>query len=164
MEKVEHRAVIKFLTKEGKNAKEIHERMVAVYTDTAPSYATIARWNREFRHGRESLEDDPRPGRPSDVTNEDNVARVERMILENRRVKVEEIERELGISHGSVINIIHDNLAMTKVSARWVPRNLTPHDRLQRRQSPQGQSCTSCPARVRIRGAQPSPLQSRSGP
>ena len=135
MEKVEHRAVIKFITKEGKNAKEIHERMVAVYTDTAPSYATIARWNREFRHGRESLEDDPRPGRPSDVTTEDNVARVERMILENRRVKVEEIERELGISHGSVINIIHDNLAMTKVSARWVPRNLTPHNRLQRRQS-----------------------------
>ena len=69
------------------------------------------------------------------MTAEDNVARVERMILENRRVKVDEIERELGISHGSVIVIIHDNLAMSKVSARWVPRNLTPHDRLQRRQS-----------------------------
>nr|CAP20021.1 transposase [Eriphia verrucosa] len=135
MEKVEHRAVMKFLTKEGNNAKEIYECMVAVYTDTAPSYATVARWNKEFRHGRESLEDDPRPGRPSDVTTDDNVARVKRMILENRRVKVEEIERELGISYGSVCNIIHENLAMTKVSARWVPRNLTPHDRLQCRQS-----------------------------
>ena len=69
------------------------------------------------------------------MTTEDHLALVERMILENRRLKVEEIERELGISHGSVINILYDNLAMTKVSARWVPRNLTPHDRLQRRQS-----------------------------
>ena len=81
MEKVEHRAVIKFLTKEGNNAKKIHERMIAVYSDTAPSYATVTRWHKEFLHGRQSLEDDSHSGRPSDVTTEDNVARVEKMIL-----------------------------------------------------------------------------------
>jgi len=135
MEKIEHRAVIKFLTKEGKGAKEIHDRMVAVYSEAAPSYSTVTRWNKEFRHGRESLDDDPRSGRPSTATSDDVVARVEGMILENRRVKVEEIATEVGVSHGSVSAIIHDHLAMTKVSARWVPRNLTPHDRLQRRQS-----------------------------
>ena len=34
---LEHRSVIKFLTKEGKKPKEIHERVVAVYGETAPS-------------------------------------------------------------------------------------------------------------------------------
>lgn len=135
MEKLEHRAVIKFLTKEGRSAKEIHERMVGVYGETTPSYATVTRWNKEFRHGRESIEDDPRSGRPPEASCDDNVDRIEAMILENRRVKVEEIALEVGISHGSVCSIIQDKLAMSKVSARWVPRNLSPQDRHQRLQS-----------------------------
>nr|CAD45369.1 transposase [Bythograea thermydron] len=133
MDKIEYRAVIKFLTKEGKNAKEIHDRLVAMYNDTAPSYTTVTRWHKEVRHGRESLEDDPRVGRPSKATSEDNVDRVEAMIMENRRVKVEEISLEIGISHGSVCTIIHHHLGMSKVSARWVPRNPSLHDRFQRR-------------------------------
>jgi len=34
---LEQRSVIKFLTKEGKKPKEILERMVAVYGESAPS-------------------------------------------------------------------------------------------------------------------------------
>nr|CAD45368.1 transposase [Bythograea thermydron] len=135
MDKIEYRAVINFLTKEGKNAKKIHDRLVAVYNDTAPSYATATRWHKKFHHGRESLEDDPRVGRPSEATSEDIVDRVEATITENRRVKVEEISLEIGISHGSVCTIIHHHLGMSKVSARWVPRNLSLPDRLQRHTS-----------------------------
>lgn len=58
-----------------------------MYNNTAPLYATVTRWYKEFRHGRESLEDDPRVGRPSEATSEDTVDRVEAMIMENRRVK-----------------------------------------------------------------------------
>nr|CAD45367.1 transposase [Bythograea thermydron] len=131
MGKIEYHAVIKFLTKVGKNAKEIHDRLVAVYNDTASSYATVTRWHKEFRHGRESLEDDSRVGRTFEATSEDTVDRVEAMIMENRRVKVEEISLEIRISHGSVCTIINHHLGMSKVSARWVPRNLSLHDRLQ---------------------------------
>jgi len=38
----------------------------------------------------------------------------------------------MQISCGSVETIIHDHLKMSKVSARWVPRNLTDHDRARR--------------------------------
>jgi len=37
----------------------------------------------------------------------------------------------MQISCGRVENIIHDHLKMSKVSARWVPRKLTDHDRPQ---------------------------------
>jgi hypothetical protein len=38
---LEQRSVIKFLTKEGKKPKELPERMVAVYGESAPSYYKV---------------------------------------------------------------------------------------------------------------------------
>ena len=59
---IEFRAVIKFLTKEGVKAKEIHRRMADVYGDSNRKHSTVAKWSAEFKRGRDSLEDDPRPG------------------------------------------------------------------------------------------------------
>jgi len=104
--------------------KEIHERMVNVYGTDVPSYATVTRWAKEFKRGRDSLEDDPRSGRPSDATDETTVTQVETLIMSDRRIKVKEICREVGISYGSVLTIIHEHLGMSKVSSRCVSRNL----------------------------------------
>ena len=59
------------------------------------------------------------------------INRVERLVLNNRRIKVAELASECGISNGSVYTIIHDYLGMSKVSARWVTRNLNMQDRQQ---------------------------------
>ena len=68
MQKQEYGAVIKFLAKKGLNAIDIHEELVSVYGDDCCSRSTVERWTREFRMGRESLEDDDRSGRPSTST------------------------------------------------------------------------------------------------
>ena len=52
---IEFRAVIKFLTKEGAKAKEIHRRMADVYGDSSPKYSTVAKWSAEFKHGRDPI-------------------------------------------------------------------------------------------------------------
>ena len=57
---IEFRAVIKFLTKEGAKAKEIHWRTADLYGDSSLKYSTVAKWSAEFKRGRDSLEDDPR--------------------------------------------------------------------------------------------------------
>jgi transposase len=62
MDNLRHRAVIQFLTLEGKKPKEIFERMGNVYGTSAPSY--VKKWAGEFKRGRQSLDDDPRAGRP----------------------------------------------------------------------------------------------------
>ena len=51
---IEFRAVIKFLTKEGAKAKEIHRRMADVYGDSSPKYSTVAKCSAEFKRGRDS--------------------------------------------------------------------------------------------------------------
>jgi len=55
------------------------------------------------------------------------------IVLTDRRIKVREFIEVTGISHGTVISILHEQLDMKKLSARWVPRLLTmdhKHDRV----------------------------------
>lgn len=124
-EKLEHRSVIKFLTLEGKQPTEIHDRMVAVYCENAPSLSTVKKWAAEFKRGRQSLEDDPRSGRPTSSTSTETATAVEQIVLNDRRVKAADIALALGISKASVLTIIHEHLGMSKVCARWVPKMLS---------------------------------------
>ena len=96
--KIRYRAVIEFLTLENVQPQQIHNRMIVVYGENAPSYATVKRWAAEFRRGRTSLEDDPRSGRPSDAVCEENCHAVENIVMQNRRVNVHQIADTVGIS------------------------------------------------------------------
>jgi len=60
--KFELRAVVKFLSKKGCAAKEIHDRLCAVYGDSTPSFSTVTRWLLAFQRGRQSLKMIPDPG------------------------------------------------------------------------------------------------------
>ena len=135
MEKLEYPSVIKFLSLQQKKPKTIHEEMLAVYNNDCPSYDVVKHWCKQFKCGRLSIHDEPRSGRPSTSSGDEMIQEVEKMILEDRRVKVKNIAAELGISQGSVFNIIHGELNMTKVSARCIPRLLTPVQKMQRRQN-----------------------------
>ncbi|XP_063387179.1 histone-lysine N-methyltransferase SETMAR-like [Cydia fagiglandana] len=106
--------------------------MAIIYGASGPSYATVKKWSRLFKLGRESIEDDPRSGRPISVVTEENVAKVKKLVLEDRRIKVWQIAEVLGISKERVGEILHEHLHMSKVSARWVPKMLTASDKERR--------------------------------
>lgn len=112
--------------KEGNGPKAINERMIAVYGDSSPSYFIIKYWAKQFKWGRESIEDDPRSGRPVEATTPEITAKVEKLVLQDRRLKASQLATECGVSESSVLRILHERLLMSKVSARWVPRMLTP--------------------------------------
>ena len=133
--KLKYRAIIEFLTLEGEDANNIHQRLFKVYAEEAPSRATVFRWNTEFKRGRKSLEDDPRSGRPVTVTTPEIIDSMRELLDEDRRITVESIAEQVNISIGAVHNIIHNELQMTKVTARWVPRKLTEQNKWQRVES-----------------------------
>jgi len=61
-----------------------------------------------------------------EATSEEMCQKLEGMILADRRMKVSRLVEETGISAGAVWTIIHEKLYMSKISARWVPRMLSP--------------------------------------
>ncbi|GBP51803.1 Histone-lysine N-methyltransferase SETMAR [Eumeta japonica] len=106
---IEHRAVIKYFVKKGKTPKEIFEDMISVLQESAR--------------------------RPVTVVTEENVRKIEKLVLADRRIKLWQIAEELQISKKRVGEIIHEHMNMRKISARWVPKMLTPFDKQWRLQT-----------------------------
>lgn len=124
MDKLEYRAVIKFLTLEGIAPKDIHDRLVNIYGSQAPSISTVQNWAKETRFLRPSIHDNPRSGRSKSATTEDFVARVHETVQEDRRLSVRQIAGIVGINYESTRQILLQDLLMKKVCARWVPKTL----------------------------------------
>lgn len=126
METVEVRAVVKYLRKKNMTPTEIHADLQSTLGDSCPSYSAVKKWCREFQCGRESCEDAPRSGRPADVTTPENVTKIHDLVMADRRLTIRRLHELTGISATRIQHILSEVLDMHKVSARWVPRMLTP--------------------------------------
>ena len=124
MEKYEFRAVIKHLHIKDLTSKEIKAELDNVHSTSVPTFATVYNWVNEFKHGRISTCDAPRSGCPIEAAKPEIIDKVHDIVLTDRRVKVRELVEVTGISHGTVISILHEQLGMKKLSARWVTRLL----------------------------------------
>ncbi|EFA13479.2 Mariner Mos1 transposase-like Protein [Tribolium castaneum] len=133
MEQTEIRAVIKYFFIKGLSSKDIKSELDNTLGDSSPSYTTIKTWVADFKRGRKSTEDAPRSGRPKTATCKEIVEKVHKIVLNDRRSKLVEIAEAVGISTERVHYILTEVLDMRKLSARWVPRLLTPEQKLIRK-------------------------------
>jgi len=69
------------------------------------------------------------------VNTPDIIDQIHDLILEDRRISVTSIAEQLGISRERVGSIIHEDLDMQKLSAKWVPKCLNSDQKSQRCQS-----------------------------
>ena len=104
---------------------EIHADLQKVYGNGALRYSTVCKWLCIFNDGWESIENDPRVGRPVSVLTEKNVAILKMLIEEDACYTVQEIEELSGIHSSSVLKILRERLGLCKICARWVPHLLT---------------------------------------
>jgi len=63
------------------------------------------------------------------------IDQIHELILEDRRISAKSIAEQLGISRERVGSIIHEDLDMRKLVAKWVPKCLNPDQKRQRCQS-----------------------------
>jgi len=124
MEKDEFRAVIKHFYLKKWTAAQIKAELDEVHEDSASALKTVYFWINEFKRGR-TLTKDEACERPVEVTTPEMIEKIHRIVMENRRMKVRDIVEIVDISVDRVHNILHKELEMKKLCARWVPRLLT---------------------------------------
>lgn len=69
------------------------------------------------------------------MTTPEIIDQIHELILEDRRISAKSIAEQLGISRERVGSIIHEDLDMRKLSAKWVPKCLNADQKRQRCQS-----------------------------
>lgn len=129
MDLIEQRAAVKFCYKSGDNAAETYRKLRKAYGGGCLSKSTVYDWFKRFQSGRESLEDDPRSGRPSTSKNDENADRIREYLSKGRRVTCRVIADDLGLSKTIVHEILTDVLKKKKVCSRFVPHFLTPEQK-----------------------------------
>jgi histone-lysine N-methyltransferase SETMAR len=130
---VEVRAVIRFLNAKQKSPTENHKEVVEVYGENMISRKQVSVCCNHFKKSRTSLLEE-RAGRPTTARNAVNERRVEQLLLIETyaRMKLKETAYTLNLSKTTVYRTVHDTLGYRKVSARWVPKELTEHHKAQR--------------------------------
>ena len=92
-------------------------------------------WVAQFKRGDFPTCDAPRSGRPKTVTTPEIIYQIHELILEERRISAKSIAEQMGISRERVGSIIHEDLDMRELSAKWVPKCLNADQKCQRCQS-----------------------------
>jgi len=94
----------------------------------------VKNWVAQFKRGDFSTCDAPHPGPPKTVTTAEIIYHIHNLILEDRWISPKSIAEKLGISDERVGSgsVIHEDLDMRELSAKWVPKCLIADQKRQR--------------------------------
>ena len=94
----EQRAVARFLLSEGLQLEaKVHKIPTAQYGDNALSKRTVYKWIEKIKISQTSVKHAEEAGRPSASTTEKETEQAQQMILENRRIIIDEKAQSLQI-------------------------------------------------------------------
>ncbi|XP_014770146.1 protein GVQW3-like [Octopus bimaculoides] len=103
--RIEQRYSIKFCQKLGDTQARTIEKIQEAFGDDALGKVQIKEWYNRFKDGRTSVDSEPRSGRPSTSGDDEMIAKVRRIVYEERHVTIEKFVAEIRISHGSVQSV-----------------------------------------------------------
>ena len=86
--------------------------------------ASVFEWHKRFEESSESVRDDERCGRSTEVRTSELIDQIKNSIDKDRRVSIETISAQFDVSVGTVHTIIREKLKMRKICAKFVPRVL----------------------------------------
>ncbi|KAF7284817.1 hypothetical protein GWI33_021574 [Rhynchophorus ferrugineus] len=111
MDGKEFRVLIKYCFLKRNNTVEAKTWLDAEFPDTVPRKSTIKDWYAKFRRCEMSTEDEGEcSGRPKEVVTDENIYKIHNVILNDRKLQLNEIAGTLKISTERVHHIVHEYL------------------------------------------------------
>ena len=95
--------------------------MKEAYGDQVLSTSRVFKWHCQFKEGREDAQSQRGKATPRLVRTEENIELIRTLINEDCRKTIQELSSESGINAFTVHSRLHENLQLSKKSARWVP-------------------------------------------
>jgi hypothetical protein len=132
--KQEQHINLKFLIKLKKTSTKCYKLLQDAYGDSTLSRACIFEWYKCFSEGRKSTEDDQRPGHSVIVSTPETVTKINQIVRVDHRMSIRMIAKAVNADKKTVRKILYEELHMTKVCAKLVPKNLTHNQKLLRQQ------------------------------
>ena len=120
LEKKQIRAIFLFEFKMGRKAAETTRNINNAFGPGTAKERTVQWWFKKFRKGDESLEDDERSARPSEVDNDQLREIIDADPLKTTR----KIAEELKVNHSTVVRHLKQ-IGKVKKLNKWVPHELT---------------------------------------
>ena len=74
----------------GKNTVQAKQWLEKCYGNSSPSETTIKRWFADFKRGRRDTDDAERSGRPNEAVTSENIKKIHKIVLNDRKVKLPE--------------------------------------------------------------------------
>uniref|UniRef100_A0A5S6QBT7 HTH_48 domain-containing protein n=1 Tax=Trichuris muris TaxID=70415 RepID=A0A5S6QBT7_TRIMR len=127
MNKTVIQGVLPYEYKQGATAAEAARKINMEFGDDTLDERTAQHWFRKFRSGNESLQDNVRIWRPSDIDEDQLRAIVE----EDPRRSTSDIAEKLGV-HKTTVSRHFQQIGKRKKLDQWVPHELTEIQRVRR--------------------------------
>ena len=96
------------------------------------NWASVFEWHKKFKEARESVRNDERCGRSKEVKTTELIGQIKNFMDKDCHVSIETIKAQFDVSVGTVHTIIHEELKMRKICAKFVPRVLREHQKERR--------------------------------
>ena len=131
--RLEQRSVLKFLCKSGDMPINCWCKLSEVFGADTLSKGRVRVWHRRFREGDDNIKDKPKPGRPCSARSRTNCKTVQNFVEEHRNCTLQDVASEVDVSISSTHRILKRDLKFSKISPKFVPKDLTEEQKRSRK-------------------------------
>lgn len=122
MEKIDH--VIQYFDLKGLSSTNIKTKRNSTLKESVPSFTSVKYLVAQFKRSHMSFQNEHHNGQPNEVTIPETMNKIQKMVLNDRGLKVCELSAMVEISKSAIHRILTVNMYMRKLCVRWVPHLL----------------------------------------